>query len=384
MAQIQYEYAINDSHQLFHIKDVTPDIRKKESFTCPGCGLKMLARLGQQRIHHFVHDGQPCGLESYTHKVGKLIFFHRYRDALETGSPVNIYADVPIMCDHCSLGPCTLEHQFKKMDLTKRFEFIDIEKKLNDSLIPDILLTDNEGTQIFVEIHVTSPCSKEKLQSGKPIIEIHLESPEDFHILLADPIQVYDKISFFNFPWIKRKASQQECGKNLQNVFIVYPSGKCYLPGGNDIINPVRMPRGSYFQPVQFSGNLTSNESMVWESERAYYAGVPIKSCFLCRHHTPEGVFNGVYCSKKANTYETKKYSAAGNCPDYIPDPEVFNYKDVPEEYLEQFREKMKGLYESGKMSEPMREAYKGGVLTVRMKKLIEDGVIRWAKSVSD
>jgi len=166
MTLIQYEYAINDSHQLFHIQDVTPSIREKENFTCPECGLRMLARLGQQRTHHFVHDGQPCGLESYTHKIGKLIFFHRYKDALKTGNPVNIYADVPTMCDHCSLGPCLLQHQFKKMDLTKRFQVIDIEKKLNDSLIPDILLTDKGGKQIFVEIHVTSPCSQEKLQSG--------------------------------------------------------------------------------------------------------------------------------------------------------------------------------------------------------------------------
>lgn len=197
----------------YHVSVGCPRINSREDVTCPECKMKMIPRLGPKRAHHFMHDGQPCGLESYTHKIGKLLFYQRYKDALKNDDPVTIYANVPVNCDHCSLGPCLLEHKCKVMDLTKRFKKIDLEKKIDDGLIPDILLTDGKGKNIFVEIKVTSPCSQDKLDSKNPIIEIHLEGPEDFDLPLADPIIAGEKISFHNFPWFKRKAQEKECGR---------------------------------------------------------------------------------------------------------------------------------------------------------------------------
>ncbi len=103
MTEIQYEYAFDQTGLLIHIEGITPEIRKEKDFTCPECDLKMIARLGQKRAHHFMHDGQPCGIESYTHKIGKLIFHQRDTDALESRTPVTIHANVPVMCEHCNI-----------------------------------------------------------------------------------------------------------------------------------------------------------------------------------------------------------------------------------------------------------------------------------------
>jgi predicted RNA-binding Zn-ribbon protein involved in translation (DUF1610 family) len=330
MTEIQYEYAFDQADTLLHIEDITPEIRKEKDFTCPECGLKMIARLGQKRAHHFMHDGQPCGIESYTHKIGKLIFYQRYTDALESRTPVTIYADVPVMCDHCSLGPCPLEHNFKRMDLTRRYKKNDLEKQIAGGLIPDILLTDDKGKHIFVEIHVTSPCSPEKLASGVSIIEFHLEGPEDFDLLLAEPIQAGDEISFHNFPWTRS----------------------------------------------QYGDILSHSEITVWESERAYYVGIPITNCFLCQHHVPEVMLNKVYCQKES--YKENKHSAAAKCRNYLQDPEHFRFRNITNKQIEEHKEKMDKLYKSGNMGKLLKPFYKTGALTITAKEWLESGSIQW------
>jgi predicted RNA-binding Zn-ribbon protein involved in translation (DUF1610 family) len=376
MTEIQYEYAFDQADTLLHIEDITPEIRKEKDFTCPECGLKMIARLGQKRAHHFMHDGQPCGIESYTHKIGKLIFYQRYTDALESRTPVTIYADVPVMCDHCSLGPCPLEHNFKRMDLTRRYKKNDLEKQIAGGLIPDILLTDDKGKHIFVEIHVTSPCSPEKLASGVSIIEFHLEGPEDFDLLLAEPIQAGDEISFHNFPWTRRKATEMECGKALLDVFIIYPSKKCFLPQRGTITKPHTLPRGTYLQPIQYGDILSHSEITVWESERAYYVGIPITNCFLCQHHVPEVMLNKVYCQKES--YKENKHSAAAKCRNYLQDPEHFRFRNITNKQIEEHKEKMDKLYKSGNMGKLLKPFYKTGALTITAKEWLESGSIQW------
>ncbi len=348
----------------------------EKSFNCPQCEMKMIARLGQKRAHHFMHDGHPCGLESYTHKIGKLIFYLRYKKALKNGFPVVIHADVPVNCDHCSIGPCLLEYNSKTMDLTNRYNKISLETKSAENLIPDILLTDKDGKQIFVEIHVTSPCSQEKLDSGNPIIEFHLEGPTDFYLLQsAEPLRNGKKISFHNFPWIRKKATEKECGNELQNVFIVYPSRKCYLPERGSFLKPSELPKGTYLQPIQYADILMHNELNVRESERAFHFGVAIANCFLCHHHIPEALLNKVYC--KIDSYEDKKHSAAANCSKYRPDQNKFHFRNISSQQIEDHNGKMDELYQSGQMSKLMAEFYKNGALSIMAKRFLESGMIK-------
>ena len=331
----QYEYALDQHDRLIHIDQMDRKIRMENEYHCPNCGAQMSAVLGEKRVWYFRHyQGQTCSLETYWHMVCKSYFFWQYKDALDNQEPVKIMADVSTMCDHCSLGPCPIAKQTRLMDLTTKYTKVFLEKKENKGFRPDVLLKDVQGNELFVEIHVTSPCSPEKLASGVPIIEFHM-TDASIDLLTARPIKAGEQVSFYNFIDNRqgpRKARGAECKKEIQDALVVYPSQKIFLFQGDNVGKPNNLPSGFIIQPVEHQDLLNSDELFMREIERAYHAGLKLKSCFLCEHGIPiNNKFLNVYC----DTRKELPHTTAIDCKDYSPNPDKFPMRFFNEREIE-------------------------------------------------
>ena len=167
----RYRYALCDG-RVVNIDDVTKDSRKTSKFTCIGCGREMVACLGEVREHYFRHkNNENCSNETYLHKLAK----RKLKEVFETQDQFYILYQASNSCS--LLGSCKVrgcEKVFlQPIDLKEYFDTCEIEKSYG-RLRADVLLSHSEHPErkLFLEIHVNSPCSQEKLSSGIKIIEI--------------------------------------------------------------------------------------------------------------------------------------------------------------------------------------------------------------------
>ncbi len=123
--------------------------QRRGKYTCINCGESMMAKKGQQREWHFSHHSvtEQCNHDTWLHRNILDLLIAR----LEQSESI------------------VVDCQSIQVDLTDNLGF-EREKKY-DELFPDILVKRNDDV-LFVEICVTSPCSKEKVASGHKIIEL--------------------------------------------------------------------------------------------------------------------------------------------------------------------------------------------------------------------
>ena len=67
------------------------------------------------------------------------------------------------------------------INLKDYYDICSIETRVEDGFIPDVLLTHSEHKEreLYIEIFVTHACSEEKINSGKRIVELELNTMED-------------------------------------------------------------------------------------------------------------------------------------------------------------------------------------------------------------
>lgn len=130
---------------------------------CPACAHPLIARKGEERIHHFAHSkGEECeyAVESAIHLAAKEILAEHKR----------IY-----------LPPVTLQvgaYEWTMYD-GRMLEFTEVESERRlGGIIPDILIHQN-GRSLIVEIAVSHQVDKEKVKKiealGISTIEISLQ-----------------------------------------------------------------------------------------------------------------------------------------------------------------------------------------------------------------
>ena len=275
---ITWQRALSDDGSLKDISDVTDAYRKLHRFTCFGCKNELFAVLGKQRERHFRHTpGCICNPETYLHQAGKKMFVDLFElakktnkgllvDVLQTKICVN--PNCPLGKDHCIEN----EGGYKEFELFPHFNHYEVEKYDPDTgLKPDILLTNDDGEKIYIEIFVKHESTEEKKDSKVPIVEINISEEADLRCLQPElndgDIKIDNTfIECFNIPNSKTHAEKPICLKSLdkarqlflahfrnyqqneQPVEILFPctkkcevrecphlnSGRCVKPSGYD------------------------------------------------------------------------------------------------------------------------------------------------------
>ena len=162
MEDIHYKltFASKDG-ELIHISKVQKGL--KCGCYCPACGEKMVAKKGNQRMHHFAHySSVNCeyGYETSLHMLAKKIISKSKKFVIPA-----VYINDQVT------------HEKKKVPSKEiKVDEVRLEKRY-DEFIPDIVLVSGEK-ELFVEIYVSHKVTDEKLAKIKKIktsvIEIDL------------------------------------------------------------------------------------------------------------------------------------------------------------------------------------------------------------------
>ena len=79
MCTVRYHFAYDEHDSIIDIDNVSSEYRKEHDFHCISCGALMMARLGNEKAHHFAHKGgESCGSETYLHKLAKLMLKRKF------------------------------------------------------------------------------------------------------------------------------------------------------------------------------------------------------------------------------------------------------------------------------------------------------------------
>ena len=227
---IKYQYAQSDDGSLKNISEVTDAYRRVHRFTCFGCDNELTAVLGKRRERHFRHaPGCICNSETYLHRVGKKMFVNLFELAKKTNkrllvdflqTKICVRSDCPLGKDHCVEDV----REYKEFELFPHFNHYEVEKYDPDTgLIPDILLTNDDGEKVYIEIFVKHESTEEKKDSKVPIVEISISEETDLKCLQPelndDDIKIDNTFTeCFNIPSSKTLVEKPICLKSLDKA----------------------------------------------------------------------------------------------------------------------------------------------------------------------
>lgn len=153
---------------------------------------KLDASVDKIRAYNFNLQPKEVPLQSscrnfHLHRRGKGMFVERYQDCLTFNDHYTIELKVPVYCNSCQYGPCSKGLRKKSYNLTSEFRDIKTEQR-NQYLIPDILLENESGDKIYIEIATSCNSSKEKIYSGNMVIEFEIQQEEDLEIFKRNAV----------------------------------------------------------------------------------------------------------------------------------------------------------------------------------------------------
>ncbi|MGN5517913.1 competence protein CoiA family protein [Halopseudomonas sp. Lyrl_26] len=134
-------YATAQDGRLLHIDDAERGLAC--SSTCLECGDPVVAKKGKRNRHHFAHKGgkEPCAIrpETLLHKLGKQVILEGM--GLQLPALPGSYQNTPGYVG----------------DRTSWWDFIEVmEEQTQQDFRPDLVAKLKDGTQLFIEIAVTS------------------------------------------------------------------------------------------------------------------------------------------------------------------------------------------------------------------------------------
>ena len=176
---ITYQYAKSDDGTSKDINDVSIEYRSQHKFTCFGCGCRMIARLKNDiKERHFAHYKEGmCSRETYLHQLGKEMFVELFEFNRQHNIPLSVEFFQRRICNikDCPLGvsnPCEESIDSAKFFLLPNYPICLVEQFDKETgLRPDILLTNEKGEKVYVEIVVTHETTQKKYDTGIPIVE---------------------------------------------------------------------------------------------------------------------------------------------------------------------------------------------------------------------
>ncbi|MEZ9317439.1 hypothetical protein AB4188_18190 [Vibrio lentus] len=232
---VQYAFALDEQGVLTHISKA----QRIQSYTCPGCKSSLSPILGQVKAKHFRHSEECCSLETYLHKIAKEAFFRTYLKAIDTNTPIALVLERTVFCNGPRLelmrdvaSQCSKSVP-ARYDLTKFFDQVVLEKRdATTGLQPDVMLSDSSGTKrCYIEICVTHVSTKEKIDTGIPILEFTIQSIDDITMLFSGNYSSEDeRLNIFN--WFPPTKIDDICngncpiGKHEMSVWQLSNSGR--------------------------------------------------------------------------------------------------------------------------------------------------------------
>lgn len=198
----QFTIALDKDGKTINIDNATQHMKYK----CINCGEPMIVRKGEVREHHFAHyqDTQQCNHDDWLHKRIIDVLITR----LENSEPLTV----------CSTNG--------KIDLSDNILFK--KEKQYESWFPDILVKTSSEEVIFIEVCVSHPCSKDKINSGCKIIEIKAEDARAIEELESGTIHSsgeYYKLIFHNFHTDNFIPAPVSVNGTHANYFILHADG---------------------------------------------------------------------------------------------------------------------------------------------------------------
>lgn len=176
---------LDDSDKVVNISTLTREDCAGHTFRCPDCGNEMYPTFGNKYVHHFRHLGDVCQKNNYLHATAEYMFMEEYTRCLEDGLPFLLELHSHVSCDrHCTERKnrvCTSYKNTTTVDLTKIYTSVRCEHRVQIDQHyrrPDILLTSDEGEQLWIEIWVTHETVAEKRKDGH-IVELKIISEKD-------------------------------------------------------------------------------------------------------------------------------------------------------------------------------------------------------------
>ena len=184
---VQYGYALEDTQgKVVDIDILTRESSSTHKYYCPHCHSEMYPTFGPKQEHHFRHNGTQCQHDSYLHSVAEKMFQEEYLYCLENNEPFILELHSHVACDrNCTEKKnriCTSFHNTSCIDLTKIYTNVKLETNvsLEDGRFrrPDILLSSEDGEQLWIEIWVKHETKEEKRNDGH-IIELKITTEKD-------------------------------------------------------------------------------------------------------------------------------------------------------------------------------------------------------------
>lgn len=236
----EFEYALTENEIPVDVRSLSNEDRK--DYRCPGCGGVVRPVLGKIRRKHFRHKhDHDCSLETYLHKIGKILFFTNYKECLDAGKPFFVEYEVPVFCNYCKHGPCKQKSIIKDYNLANKFNFIEIENN-DGSYRPDILLKTITNDKIYIEMVVTNSTSLSKIDSGIKIIDIFLETEDDLNLLSSNKSSLPSCLAkYYNFCAPIYKNFQDNCVRI--NVTMQTIASLSTLPDRKESYEPFQIPK---------------------------------------------------------------------------------------------------------------------------------------------
>ena len=230
--QVKYRYALNKNNELIEIHDAH---RAGGEYYCPQCGDQMVCRCGTKNAWHFAHVKAKCNYDNYLHTIAEqriLEWFNNTND-ISLVLQANEICERHNACVFYRKEICQKVINTKAFNLKQYYSSCEKEKhyeKNGQKYIADLLCypVNEKNEPLFIEICVSHPCEKEKLDSGIRIIEFVIKSEEDIDKVMNQKIQKSNRVRLYNFQPKEKYSSANEFESLLQK-FIIFSSKKGYV-----------------------------------------------------------------------------------------------------------------------------------------------------------
>lgn len=161
-------------------------IDKTLPFFCPGCKQEVYAATeGEIQRPHFRHKSSTasnlkgCGEpENYIHWITKELFADFYRSANK------FYIEVPTTLYCAETRTCTKRYTHK-INIKEKYPHILVEQ-YDQGFRPDCMLYNDVGENLYFEVKYTHAVSQEKIDTGVPIIELHVSTEKDIDQIIKE------------------------------------------------------------------------------------------------------------------------------------------------------------------------------------------------------
>ncbi len=283
---IKYKYALDSDHHIVEISTVNKQLRGNTQYYCISCGKELIARLGEKNQHHFAHkssaDTISCNNETYLHELAKIKIKEKFdrNDTFIIKLHKNIICSSVKTCEFSQGAKTCCEQQEKVVNLKSYYDICTTEKQIG-RFRADILLENSTRPikPLLIEICVTHSCSKEKINSKLPIIEIPVSSEDDIK-----EVEMRTELEGKKYNITLKNAYKPLEIEYPVQKYALFSSGHChheddYIPTCKEITMP--QYKLALLEISVYNQHFNNKYFLLY----AQSLGYNIKNCSICQHY---------------------------------------------------------------------------------------------------